>query len=79
MSIPVDRPRPPIGWPRAILTATLIVGVGFLGVAYLPHLIVTRVTGLTGTPLAVLAASVTFLVVAVMAWVLRRLQDRGVV
>jgi hypothetical protein len=74
-----DRPRPPIGWPRAILSGTAIALVGILGVAYAPHLIVTKVTGVTGTPLSLLAAGTAFAVVGVMAWALRRLQRRGVI
>ena len=68
-----------IGWLRAIATglAILVVGVGVA--VYGADRILTKALGLRRTPREYLAVALFFLVVIVLAWVLRRLQERKLI
>ena len=64
-------------WPRVALTVVLLVAVALLVLAVVPDLIVTRLTGVTRDTRALLASAWFFLAFAVLAYVMRRLQARG--
>jgi hypothetical protein len=70
---------PEIGWPRAIITGLAILGVGFLGGVVATNRILTKALGLRRTPREYLATALFFLVVAVLAWALRRMQARKLI
>jgi hypothetical protein len=75
---PSDPPAE-IGWLRAIASglAILIVGVG--GAVYGADRILTKALGLRRTPREYLAVALFFLVLIVLAWALRRLQERKLI
>ena len=73
-SIPAE-----IGWLRAIGSGLAILIVGFGGAVYGADRILTKALGLRRTPREYLATALFFLVVIVLAWVLRRLQDRKLI
>jgi hypothetical protein len=85
VSDPAAGPRSPgerrnaIGWPRAIASglALLLVGIG-VGV-YGAQFAVEKLTGLDRDQRVWVATAVTTVSVVAMAWVLRRLQARGVI
>ena len=71
--------RDRIGWFRAILTGVgiLVVGLGLtVGVT---NTMLTRLTGMSRDTVVLLATGLFLVVVVVLAWVLRRLQARGVI
>jgi len=74
-----DVRRNAIGWPRAIASglAILVIGIG-VGV-YGAQLAVERLTGLDRDQRVWVATAVMTISVVAMAWVLRRLQARGVI
>jgi hypothetical protein len=75
---PSDR-RDRIGWLRAILSGVLILVVG-LGLSVgVTNTMLTGLTGMSRDTVVLLATGVFLAVVVVMAWVLRRLQARGVI
>ena len=74
-----DGGRPEIGWTRAILSGIAVLVVGFLGVVYLPNVVVTKVTGLSRSARQDLATLVFLVALAVLAWALRRLQGRRLI
>jgi hypothetical protein len=65
-----------IGWPRALLTAAVIVIVGILALVYVPNWILTKINGKTRSSLVGVATSVFFVVLFALAWALRVLQRR---
>lgn len=68
-----------IGWLRAIVTGVAILVVG-LGVSVVgSNEIITRVTSVSRDNAAYLASTFFVVCIAVSAWVLRRLQKRGLV
>jgi hypothetical protein len=76
---PASERREQIGWFRGIVTGlvitvvTLVVSVGSV------NEILTQVTGVSRDTLTYLASAVFLFWVVVAAWVLRRLQSRGVI
>jgi hypothetical protein len=70
--------RSAIGWGRAVLSGVALVLVGFLVCAYLPDVILKR-ANMGRSERANLATAVSLVSVAVMAWILRRLQRKGVI
>ncbi len=68
-----------IGWLRAIGSGLAILVVGFGGAVFGADRILTKALGLRRTPREYLATALFFLVVIVLAWVLRRLQDRKLI
>jgi hypothetical protein len=68
-----------IGWLRAIASGLVILVVGFGGAVYGADRILTKALGLRRTPREYLAVALFFLVVIVLAWLLRRLQDRKLI
>ncbi len=68
-----------IGWPRAVASglAILIVGLGVaLGGA---NLILTNMNSISRDTRVYLATALFLVTVVLMAWVLRRLQARGLI
>jgi hypothetical protein len=68
-----------LGWLRAVL-----IGLGIaLGLAVLlvwvPHLLLTRLTGLERSTRVTIATSWFFVALGLAAWALRRLQARGLI
>ena len=70
---------PEIGWPRAIITGLAILGVAFLGGVVATNRILTKALGLRRTPREWLATGLFFLVIIVLAWLLRRMQARKLI
>ena len=68
-----------IGWLRAIGSTLAILIVGFGGAVFGADRILTNALGLRRAPREYLATALFFLVVIVLAWVLRRLQDRKLI
>jgi hypothetical protein len=68
-----------IGWLRAIASGLAILVVGVGAAVYGADRILTKALGLRRTPREYLATALFFLVVVVLAWVLRRLQDRKLI
>jgi hypothetical protein len=71
--------RGTIRWGRALVSGLLIVALGFLGCVYVPNLIVTDFSGMARSTRADLAAAVSLVALAFVAWVLRRLQSRRLI
>jgi len=71
--------RSSIGWPRAILTAVVVlavaVGVGVVGA----NAALTNLTGLSRDARMWIATALTMMTVIGLGWALRRLQARGLV
>ena len=72
-------PPNPIGWPRAIVTAIVIVVVGFGVLVYGGNAVLTKVHGVTRSSLVGIVTPGFFVVLIVMAWVLRQLQRRKMI
>jgi hypothetical protein len=70
---------PEIGWVRAIASGVAIIVVGFGGAVFGANRILTKALGLRRTPREWLATGLLFFVLIVLAWVLRRLQDRKLI
>jgi hypothetical protein len=68
-----------IGWPRALASGLAILLVGFGGAVVGANSILTKSLALRRTPREWLATGLFFLVVLVLAWVLRRLQHRKLI
>ncbi len=70
--------RDRIGWWRAIASGVAIVLVGFVGAVLVPDKVLGSGSGSRDT-LAFIASTIAVLVVALLAWALRRLQARGLI
>jgi hypothetical protein len=68
-----------ISWPRAIVSGLAILLIGFSAAVLGANRILTKALGLRRTPREWLATGLFFLVVIVLAWVLRRLQQRKLI
>ena len=68
-----------IGWLRAIASGLAVLVVGIGGAVFGADRILTKALGLRRAPREWLAVSLFFLVVIVLAWLLRRLQDRKLI
>ena len=76
---PVDSGPPSIGWPRAILTAAIVVAVGIALCVYAPNFVLTRMHSSSRGFRVAIATTTFFVVLAVLAFVLRRLQQRKLI
>ena len=72
-------PDEEIGWFRAIVSGLAILAVGIGGAVYGADRILTDALGLRRTPREWLAVGLFFFVLIVLAWLLRRLQDRKLI
>ena len=70
---------PTLGWPRAVLTVGVVLVVGFTGLAIVPDLIVTRLTGVARDTRAGLASAWFLLAFVGLTWAIRRLQAHHVI
>ena len=68
-----------IGWGRAIGSALVIVIVGFLFVVVVPNRILLDVASVSRNVRTYIAATLSLVVVLLLAWGLRRLQARAVI
>jgi hypothetical protein len=68
-----------IGWLRAIASGLAVLVVGIGGAVFGADRILTKALGLRRTPREYLATALFFLVVIVLAWLLRRLQARKLI
>jgi flagellar biogenesis protein FliO len=78
MTVHDDAPAK-IGWPRALVTAALVVVVGILALVYGPNWVLTKISGKTRSSLVAVATSMFFVLLFVLAWVLRRLQRKKII
>lgn len=71
--------RAPIGWGRAALEtlAIFVVGVGVL--VYGTNMVLTKLTGLSGSARVGIATAGFFVFLLALAWVLRWLQHRHMI
>ncbi len=76
--VPGESKRSRIGWGRAVVSGLVLVLLGFLVCAYVPDFILKH-ANMGRSERADLAAAVTLVGVVAMAWLLRRLQRRGVI
>ena len=74
-----EEPADEIGWLRAIATgvAILVVGIGVTVVG--GDRILTKALGVTRGGREALATALFFVVVVALAWLLRKLQSRGLI
>ena len=79
MSEPADDDAPHIGWWRAILTAIVVTLTGIAVLVYGVNATLTRLHGLARSTRVAIATSCFLVLLAVYAWVLRRLQRRGLI
>ena len=68
-----------IGWGRAILSGLAILVVGLAGTVIGANAILTKSLALTRAARVGLSTALFFVVIVVVAWVLRRLQDRKLI
>ena len=74
-----DEAAPEIGWLRAIATGVAILVVG-IGVAVVGgNRILTKALGVTRGGREALASALFLVVLVALAWLLRRLQARGLI
>lgn len=71
--------QPPIGWGRATVLALAILAVGAACFVFLPNWVLTNLTGLSNDARIALATIGFFALLVGSAWLLRRLQARGVI
>ena len=74
-----DVPQATIGWWRAIISAVAIAAVGIVSLAYGANAILTKLSSLDRSQRVGVTTAYFFIVLAGLAWGLRRLQRRGVV
>jgi hypothetical protein len=70
---------PAIGWPRAIASSLAVLLVGFFGGVVGANAILTKSLALTRTAREWLATALFFVVLIILATVLRWLQQRGLI
>jgi hypothetical protein len=75
--VPPDRGR--VGWVRAILSGAAVLVVGFVATVLVANVIMTKATGISRDTAAYLASAWFVVALCVVAWILRRLQRRGLV
>jgi hypothetical protein len=68
-----------IGWGRAVLTAFLIVVVGAVLFVFGPNWLLTHLSGLSRNGRVAIVTIAFFVLFALFAWSLRRLQARRVI
>ena len=76
-SVPPAREH--LGWVRAILSGLAVLVVGLAATVVVANLIITKATGISRDAAAYLASGWFVIAVCVIAFVLRRLQRRGVI
>ena len=79
MSDSPEQRREAIGWPRAIVTGLALLVVGIAVAVYGAQLAIENLTGLSRDQRVWVATAIVTASVVLMAWVLRRLQARGVI
>jgi divalent metal cation (Fe/Co/Zn/Cd) transporter len=67
-----------IGWPRAILSAAIVVVVG-IGVLVYGTDAVLNIHGKTRSSLVAIVTPAFFVLLIALAWALRRLQRQGII
>ncbi len=68
-----------IGWPRAIVTAGVIVIVAIALLIFGANAVLTKVHGASRSTLVGIVTPLFFLALLAIAWVLRQLQRRNVI
>jgi hypothetical protein len=68
-----------IGWFRALVTAAIVIVVGFGLLVYLPNAVLTKIHGKTRGSLVAVATTLFFVLLIAMAWGLRQLQRRKII
>jgi hypothetical protein len=68
-----------IGWPAAIAFSLIVLAIGFFGAVVGANAILTKSLALTRTAREWLATALFFVVIIILAGVLRWLQHRGVI
>jgi hypothetical protein len=68
-----------IGWPRAILSAAVILVVGIGVLVYGADAVLTDVHGKTRSSLVAIVTTGFFVLLFALAWALRRLQRRRII
>ena len=68
-----------IGWPRAVASGLAILVVGLVVAVGGANLILTNLNSVGRDTRVYLASTVFLVTLVVMAWVLRRLQARGLI
>ena len=68
-----DAAQAKIGWPRAVVTAVLVVVVGFLLLAYGTNALLTKLSSLDRSQRVGVCTAYFVVVFAAIAWGLRRL------
>ena len=72
-----DSAQAEIGWPRAIITAVLVVVIGIVLLAYGTNALLTKLTSLDRSQRVGVSTAYFVAVFAAIAFGLRRLQRRG--
>jgi hypothetical protein len=78
-SVTPDERRRAIGWPRAIASGLGLVLIGVAIGVYGAETAVEKLTGIDRDQRVWVATGIMTVSVVLMAWVLRRLQARGVI
>jgi hypothetical protein len=68
-----------IGWPRALLTAAVIVVVGVAVLVYGTNAVLTNIHGRTRSSLVGIVTPMFFVLLLALAWALRQLQRRKII
>jgi divalent metal cation (Fe/Co/Zn/Cd) transporter len=74
-----QEPPGTISWLRALITAAVIVVVGFAILVYGTNAILTKIHGKTRGSLVGVATTIFFVVLIAFAWMLRKLQRRKMI
>lgn len=75
----MDDTQPPIGWGRATGLALAILAIGAACFVFVPNWVLTNLTGLSNNARIAVATVGFFAILVGGAWLLRRLQARGVI
>ncbi len=68
-----------IGWPRAVVSALVILVVGIALLVYAPNAVMTKIHGKTHGSLVAVATTMFFVFLFALAYVLRQLQRRNII
>jgi hypothetical protein len=79
MADATDTEAPHIGWVRAILTTAAIAVVGVAVLVYVPNAVLTKVHSLSRGSRVGVAATIFFVGLFALAWMLRQLQRRRLI
>jgi hypothetical protein len=75
----VARDRDGVGWLRAILSGIAVLVIGLAATVLVADVIITKATGLSRDAAAYLASGWFVVALCLIAFILRRLQRRGLV